>query len=46
MALRQLKREDEEVIAVLRQIAANSSSAQSTFLRLIELDCRKHAGRR
>ncbi|WP_395753585.1 peptidase MA family metallohydrolase [Prosthecobacter sp.] len=36
-ALRQLKRTDEE-IAVLRQIAAKSSSAQSTFLRLIELD--------
>ncbi|OYW72520.1 MAG: hypothetical protein B7Z37_24575 [Verrucomicrobia bacterium 12-59-8] len=36
-ALRQMKRTDEEV-AVLRQIAAKSSSAQSTFLRLIELD--------
>lgn len=36
-ALRQLKRTDEE-IAVLRQIAAKSSSAQSAFLRLIELD--------
>lgn len=36
-ALRQLKRNEEE-IAVLRQIAAKSSSAQSTFLRLIELD--------
>lgn len=36
-ALRQLKRTDEEV-AVLRQIAAKSSSAQSSFLRLIELD--------
>jgi tetratricopeptide (TPR) repeat protein len=40
MALRQMKREDEEV-AVLRQIAANSSGAQSTFLRLIELDLPK-----
>lgn len=40
MALRQLKREDEE-IAVLRQIAAKSSSAQSSFLRLIELDAPK-----
>lgn len=37
MALRQLKREDDET-AVLRKIAANSSSAQSAFLRLIELD--------
>lgn len=36
-ALRQLKRTDEEA-AVLRQIAAKSSSAQSAFLRLIELD--------
>lgn len=36
-ALRQMKRTDEEV-AVLRQIAAKSSSAQSVFLRLIELD--------
>jgi tetratricopeptide (TPR) repeat protein len=36
-ALRQLKRTDEEV-TVLRQIAAKSSSAQSTYLRLIELD--------
>lgn len=36
-ALRQLKRTEEE-ITVLRQIAAKSSSAQSTFLRLIELD--------
>jgi tetratricopeptide (TPR) repeat protein len=36
-ALRQLKRTNEE-ITVLRQIAAKSSSAQSTFLRLIELD--------
>jgi tetratricopeptide (TPR) repeat protein len=36
-ALRQLKRPDDEVV-VLRQIAAKSSSAQSTFLRLIELD--------
>jgi tetratricopeptide (TPR) repeat protein len=40
MALRQMKREDEEV-AVLRQVATNSSSAQSTFLRLIELDLPK-----
>ena len=32
-----MKRTDEEA-AVLRQIAAKSSSAQSTFLRLIELD--------
>ena len=40
MALRQLKREDDEV-AVLRQIAARSSSAQSSFLRLIELDLPK-----
>jgi tetratricopeptide (TPR) repeat protein len=36
-ALRQLQRTDEEA-AVLRQIAAKSSSAQSAFLRLIELD--------
>lgn len=36
-ALRQLKRSNEEV-AVLRQIASKSSSAQSAFLRLIELD--------
>jgi tetratricopeptide (TPR) repeat protein len=36
-ALRHLKRTDEEA-AVLRQIAAHSSGAQSTFLRLIELD--------
>ncbi|MDI1312224.1 tetratricopeptide repeat protein [Prosthecobacter sp.] len=36
-ALRQLKHTDEET-AVLRQIAAKSSSAQSSFLRLIELD--------
>jgi tetratricopeptide (TPR) repeat protein len=36
-ALRQLKRADEETI-VLRQIAAKSSSAQSAFLRLIDLD--------
>lgn len=35
--LRQLKRTDEEA-AVLRQIAAKSSSAHSSFLRLIELD--------
>jgi tetratricopeptide (TPR) repeat protein len=40
MALRQLKRVDDE-IAVLRQIAAKSSSAQSAFLRLIELDLPK-----
>jgi len=37
LALRELKRTDDET-AVLRHIAANSSSAQSTFLRLIELD--------
>ncbi len=37
MALRQLKREDEEA-AVLRLIAAKSSDALSVFLRLIELD--------
>lgn len=36
-ALRQLKRADEEA-AVLRQIAAHSASAQSAYLRLIELD--------
>ncbi|HRH96711.1 MAG TPA: peptidase MA family metallohydrolase, partial [Prosthecobacter sp.] len=40
MALRQMKRENDE-LAVLRQIAAKSSSAQSTFLRLIELDVPK-----
>lgn len=40
MALRQLKREDDE-IAVLRQIAAKSSGAQSSFLRLLELDLPK-----
>lgn len=40
LALRQLKREGEEA-AVLRQIAAKSSSAQSAFLRLIELDAPK-----
>lgn len=40
MALRQLKRESEEIV-VLRQIAAQSSGAQSTFLRLIELDAPK-----
>lgn len=40
MALRQMKREDEEA-AVLRVIAAKSSSAQSAFLRLIELDAPK-----
>ncbi|MBL9185665.1 MAG: tetratricopeptide repeat protein [Verrucomicrobiaceae bacterium] len=40
MALREMKREDEE-IAVLRRIAAGSSSAQSAFLRLIELDLPK-----
>jgi tetratricopeptide (TPR) repeat protein len=39
-ALRQMRREDEE-IAVLRRIAEKSSSAQSTFLRLIELDLPK-----
>ncbi|MBK8092683.1 MAG: tetratricopeptide repeat protein [Verrucomicrobiaceae bacterium] len=37
LAFRQMKREDEEA-AVLRQIAAKSSDAQSAFLRLIELD--------
>ncbi|WP_395745508.1 peptidase MA family metallohydrolase [Prosthecobacter sp.] len=36
-ALRQMKRTDDEA-AVLRKIAAKSSSAQSAFLRLIELD--------
>ncbi len=36
-ALRQMKREDDE-LAVLRRIAEKSSSAQSTFLRLLELD--------
>jgi tetratricopeptide (TPR) repeat protein len=35
-----MRREDEE-IAVLRRIAEKSSSAQSTFLRLIELDLPK-----
>lgn len=40
MALRHLKREEEEA-AVLRQTATKSSSAQSTFLRLIELDLPK-----
>lgn len=40
MALRQLKRIDDEA-AVLRLIAAKSSSAQSAFLRLIELDLPK-----
>ena len=40
MALREMKREDEE-IAVLRRLAAGSSSAQSAFLRLIELDVPK-----
>lgn len=39
-ALRQMKREDEE-IALLRRIAEKSSSAQSSFLRLIELDLPK-----
>jgi tetratricopeptide (TPR) repeat protein len=39
-ALRQMKREEDE-IAVLRRIAEKSSSAQSTFLRLIELDLPK-----
>lgn len=37
LALRELKRTDDET-AVLRHIAENSSSAQSAFLRLIELD--------
>lgn len=37
LALRQMKREDEEV-AVLRQIAEKSADALSVFLRLIELD--------
>ncbi len=37
MALRQLKRIEDEA-AVLRKIVARSSSAQSAFLRLIELD--------
>lgn len=36
-ALRQLKRTEEEA-AVLRQIAEHSASAQSSYLRLIELD--------
>jgi hypothetical protein len=36
-ALRQMKREEDEIV-VLRRIAANASGAQSTFLRLIELD--------
>ena len=40
MALREMKREDEE-ITVLRRLAAGSSSAQSAFLRLIELDVPK-----
>ncbi|MCB1279746.1 tetratricopeptide repeat protein [Prosthecobacter sp.] len=40
MALRQMKREDDEV-GVLRKIAAHSSGAQSAFLRLIELDAPK-----
>jgi len=40
MALRELKRADDE-LAVLRLIAANSSSAQSAFLRLLELDVPK-----
>jgi len=39
-ALRQMKREEDE-IAVLRRIAEKSSSAQSTFLRLIDLDLPK-----
>lgn len=39
-ALRQMKREDEE-IALLRRIAEKSSSAQSSLLRLIELDLPK-----
>lgn len=37
LALRELKRTDDET-AVLRHFAENSSSAQSVFLRLIELD--------
>ena len=41
LALRELKR-DEEELAVLRQVAAHSSSAMSTFLRLIELDVPKN----
>ncbi len=40
LALRELKRTEEEATA-LRLIAANSSSAQSSFLRLIELDVTK-----
>ncbi|MFM7604717.1 MAG: peptidase MA family metallohydrolase [Prosthecobacter sp.] len=36
-ALRQMKREEDEIV-ILRQIAKNVSGAQSTFLRLIELD--------
>ncbi len=40
MALRQLKRQDEEA-EVLRLIAAKSSDALSVFLRLIELDLPK-----
>lgn len=40
LALRQMKREDDET-GVLRQIAGRSSSAQSAFLRLIELDLPK-----
>ncbi len=40
MALRQMKREEEET-AVLRQIAVATASAQSAFLRLIELDLPK-----
>ncbi|MGV3663744.1 MAG: peptidase MA family metallohydrolase [Prosthecobacter sp.] len=40
MALRQMKREDEEA-GVLRLIAARSSDALSVFLRLIELDLPK-----
>ena len=40
LALRELKREDEEA-AVLRQIAAKSSGAQSSYLRLLELDVPK-----
>lgn len=40
LALRELKRVDEEA-AVLRQIAAKSSGAQSSYLRLLELDVPK-----
>lgn len=40
MALRELKRDDEE-IAVLRQIAEHETGAMTIFLRLIELDQKK-----